>query len=53
VRNEEVLHGVREERNILNTIESRKVNWIGHILCKNCLTKHNIQGKTKGGIEVI
>jgi hypothetical protein len=28
VRNEEVLHRVKEERNIVHTIERRKANWI-------------------------
>jgi hypothetical protein len=37
VRNEEVLHRVKEERNILHTIKRRKANWIGHILRRNCL----------------
>jgi hypothetical protein len=32
VRNEEVLHRVKEERNIAQTIKSREANWIGHIL---------------------
>jgi hypothetical protein len=45
VRNEEVLHGVKEERNILHTIKRRKANWIGHILRRNCLLKHGIKGK--------
>jgi hypothetical protein len=31
VRNEEVLHRVNKERNILHTIKRRKANWIGHI----------------------
>ena len=39
VRNEEVLHTVKEDRIILNTIKGRKANWIGHILCRNCLLK--------------
>jgi hypothetical protein len=37
VRNEEVLHRVKGERNILHTIKRRKDNWIGHILRRNCL----------------
>jgi hypothetical protein len=45
VRNEEVLHRVKEERNILHTIKRRKANWIGHILRRNCLLKHVIEGK--------
>jgi hypothetical protein len=43
VRNEEVLHIVKEERNILHTIKRRKANLIGHILCRNCLLKHVIE----------
>jgi hypothetical protein len=42
VRNEEVLHRVQEERNILHTINRGKVNWIGHILHRNCLLKKTV-----------
>jgi hypothetical protein len=52
VRNEEVLHGVEEERNILHTVKRRKANWIGHILRRNCLLMHVIEGKLEGSIEV-
>jgi hypothetical protein len=48
VRNEEVLHRVKEERNIVHTIKRRKANWIGHILRINCLLKHVIEGKLEG-----
>ena len=51
VRNEEVLHRVKEETNILHSIEGRKDNWIGHTLCTNCLLKHVIEGKVEGKIE--
>jgi hypothetical protein len=37
VRNKEVLHRVKEERNIVHTIKRRKINWIGHILRRNCV----------------
>jgi uroporphyrinogen-III decarboxylase len=30
VKNKDVLHRVKEERNILHTIKRRKANWIGH-----------------------
>jgi len=30
VRNEVVLHRVKEDRNILHTVKRRKANWIGH-----------------------
>jgi len=32
VRNEEVLQRVEEERNMLQTVQRRKANWIGHVL---------------------
>jgi hypothetical protein len=37
---------------ILHTIKRRKCNWIGHILCRNCLLKHVIEGKLEGRIEM-
>jgi len=52
VRNEEVLLRVKEQRNILHEIRKRKANWIGHILCRNCLLQRVIEGKIKGRIEV-
>jgi hypothetical protein len=52
VRNEEVLLKVKEQRNILHEISKRKVNWIGHILRRNCLLRQVIEGKIKGGIQV-
>jgi len=52
VRNEEVLLRVKEQRNILCEISKRKANWIGHILRRNYLLQHVIEGKIKGGIEV-
>jgi hypothetical protein len=53
VRNEEVLHRVKEERNILRTIKRRKAKWIGHILRRNCLLKHVIEEKLEGRIEMM
>jgi hypothetical protein len=47
VRNEEVLHRIKEDRNILHTIKRRKAKWIGHVLRKNCLLKHVTVGKMK------
>jgi hypothetical protein len=52
VRNEEILQRVKENRNILHTINRRKANWIGHILRRNCLLKHVIEGKIEVSIEV-
>jgi hypothetical protein len=50
VGNEEVLHGVKVERNNLSTIKRRKSNWIGHMLRRNCLLKHVIEGELEGRI---
>jgi hypothetical protein len=47
VNNKAVLHTVKEERNILHKIKGRKANWIGHILRRNCLLKHIIEGKIR------
>jgi hypothetical protein len=52
VTNEEVLHRVKEERNILHTIKRKKANRIGHILRRDCLLKHVIEGKLEGRIEM-
>jgi hypothetical protein len=52
VRNEEVLLRVKEQRNILHEICKRKVNWIVHILHRNCLLQQVTEGKIKGWIEV-
>ena len=52
VRNEEVLQRVKEEKNFLQTMKRRKVDWIGHILCRNCRLKYVIERKIEGMIEV-
>jgi hypothetical protein len=46
--NEEVLHGVKEERNVVHTIKSR----IGHRLRRICLLKHSTKGQVEREIEV-
>jgi hypothetical protein len=48
VNNEAVLHRGKEEMIILHTIRRRKANWVGHILRRNCLLKHIIEGKISG-----
>ena len=39
MRNEVVLEKVKETREVLRTIKSRKADWIGHILHRNCLLR--------------
>jgi hypothetical protein len=36
-------YAVKNEMNILHTTR-RKATWTGHILCRNCLLKHVIEG---------
>jgi hypothetical protein len=52
VRNDEVLLRDKEQRNILHEISKQKANWIGHMLCRNCLLQWVIEGKIKGGRKV-
>jgi hypothetical protein len=49
VKNEAVLHKVKEEKNILCTVKQRKANQIGHILYRNCPLKHKIKGTRRWG----
>ena len=44
------MHRVKEKRNILQT-KRKKGDWIGHILRRDCLLKHVIEGKIEGRIE--
>jgi hypothetical protein len=37
----------KTERDNLRTIKRRNVNWIGHILRRNCLLTHATEGKTE------
>jgi hypothetical protein len=52
VRNEEVLHRVKDEWNTPHTILRTKVNRMGHVLRRICLLKHINKGKIEGRIEV-
>jgi hypothetical protein len=52
VRNEKVLLGINEQRNILHEIRKRKANWICQILRRNCFVQRVIEGKIQGGIEI-
>jgi len=45
VRNEVVLRGGKEERNIVCTVKRCKANWIGHFLCRNCFLRQVTEGK--------
>jgi hypothetical protein len=52
LKNEEVLHTVKEGSNIPHTVERRKANLLGHILHTNCLVRQVIEGKIEGRIEL-
>jgi hypothetical protein len=43
VRNDEVLHRVKEERNIIHTVKRRKGNLIAYILVRKSLLKHILE----------
>jgi hypothetical protein len=49
----EVLHRVKKEGNILQTMKTRKVNWIGYILRRIYLLNYVTEGKIKGRVEVM
>jgi hypothetical protein len=40
VTDEQVLENIREKRIFLNNILRRKVNWVSHILRRNCCIKN-------------
>ena len=41
----DVVHGVKEEANIVYKVKRRKTNWIGYMLRKNFLLKHITEEK--------
>ena len=51
VRNEEMLHRDRVERNIIHTVKRGKANWIGYSWRGKSLLTHVIEGKIEGRIE--
>jgi len=46
--NAEVLQKVQENKNILDTVQHRKLRWIGHILRHDSLLRDIIEGRMKG-----
>ena len=42
----------KEQRNTIHKIKRRKAYWTGHILRKNCLLKHVIEGNVEEKIYV-
>ena len=48
VRNEEVLRRVGQKRTLLKAIRKRKINWLGHILRRDCLQRRVMEGKIEG-----
>jgi hypothetical protein len=47
---EELLSRATVGKNILQTINKRKATWVGHMMRRNCLLKHVIEGKEEGRI---
>jgi len=52
MKTEEAFRRVKGEKNILRTTKRKKAERFGHILRKNCLLKHVIEGKTQARTEV-
>lgn len=48
VKNVDILHRVKEKRNILQTVRRRKAAWVRHTMRINCLLNLIIQGKIGG-----
>jgi hypothetical protein len=48
VEYEEVLQRIKDERNILHTIQRKKAKWLGHNLRRNCPQKHVIEVNVEG-----
>jgi hypothetical protein len=46
-------YSLKQKRNILQTIKRRRANRIGHILRRDCLIEHLIEGKIWVRIEVM
>ena len=49
--NEQASQRVKEERNILRTVDRRKVNCIGEIFHRNCFLKQVTEGNVQERIE--
>ena len=47
----EVVRRINEEMNVQHKTKRRKANGIGHILCRKCLRKYIIDGKSEGKVE--
>ena len=45
VRNQQVIQRIEEKRTLLDNIQHRKANWIGHNLRRNCLLHDAIEGQ--------
>ena len=52
MRNEEILHTVKEEGYTLHTVKGTTSHFIGHILRRNCLLRHVTEGNVEGRIVV-
>jgi hypothetical protein len=52
VKNEPVLVRIKDEINTLTTVKREECKWVSHILRRNCLLKHSVEGKLEGKIGV-
>jgi hypothetical protein len=52
VKYEEIIHRMKDATNVLYKIKRRNANWVGHILHRNDLLKHVMEGKIDEMIDV-
>jgi hypothetical protein len=48
----EVSQRVKEDRNLLHTVQGMKAKWMVHVLRRNCILNYVTKGKIEGGVEV-
>ena len=53
MKNEEVINRILDDRNNKPAINRRNANWIGHMLCRNCLLKHVTEEKIERWMQVM
>jgi hypothetical protein len=44
---------IASRRKGVSYVNKKNANWIGHILRRNCVLKHVIEGKSEGKVEVL
>jgi len=51
IKNEVVLERVGERRKLLQAVQKRKSNWLGHVLRRQCLQRDMLEGSVEGRLK--